>query len=102
METCVQPPAPVRIQFACPSMSEVSRHSPAADVSIQRDEAMKGKTDALRAMGWGLLLTAAQIFVAVVLLAPPGAFLDRYHSLAQHDSYWFANIVDRGYATIVP
>jgi hypothetical protein len=28
--------------------------------------------------------------------------MDRYLALAQHDSYWFANIIDRGYGTIVP
>jgi hypothetical protein len=53
-------------------------------------------------MGFGLLLTLLQIFVAVVLIAPRGALHDRYHTLIQHDSYWFANIVERGYGTIVP
>ncbi|HEY2142853.1 MAG TPA: hypothetical protein VGH06_00745, partial [Candidatus Udaeobacter sp.] len=27
---------------------------------------------------------------------------DRYSALVQHDSYWFMNIIDRGYHTIVP
>jgi hypothetical protein len=36
------------------------------------------------------------------LLAPEGPFSYRYASLVQHDSYWFANIIDRGYQTIVP
>ncbi len=43
-----------------------------------------------------------QIFVAVVLIAPEGPLSFRYDSLIQHDSYWFANIVDRGYDTTVP
>ena len=43
-----------------------------------------------------------QIFVAVVLIAPEGPLSIRYDTLIQHDSYWFANIVDRGYETTVP
>jgi len=50
----------------------------------------------------GLLVTLAQLAVAVFLLAPEGSFSFRYNSLVQHDGYWFANIVDRGYQTIVP
>src|SRR5437660_10580068 len=50
----------------------------------------------------GLLLTLAQIAVAVCLLAPEGPLSYRYSTLVQHDSYWFMNIVDRGYRTIVP
>ncbi|HYJ05063.1 MAG TPA: hypothetical protein VEX43_08015 [Chthoniobacterales bacterium] len=43
-----------------------------------------------------------QIFVAVVLIAPEGPLSIRYDTLIQHDSYWFANIVERGYETTVP
>ena len=50
----------------------------------------------------GLLVTLAQLTVAVFLLAPDGPFSYRYTSLVQHDGYWFGNIVDRGYQTIVP
>src|ERR1700704_6451740 len=50
----------------------------------------------------GLLLTLIQLVVAVFLLAPEGPLSYRYTSLVQHDGYWFANIVDRGYQTIVP
>jgi hypothetical protein len=50
----------------------------------------------------GLLVTLAQIALAVCLLAPEGPFSYRYSTLIQHDGYWFMNIVDRGYATIVP
>jgi hypothetical protein len=50
----------------------------------------------------GLVLTVAQILIAVCLLAPEGPFSYRYSTLIQHDGYWFMNIVNRGYATIVP
>src|SRR5881396_3565347 len=56
----------------------------------------------LRPLAAGLLLTAVQLALAVGLLAPEGSLSDRYESLIQHDSYWFINIVDRGYQTIVP
>jgi hypothetical protein len=63
---------------------------------------MNPKPSALRPLLAGLLITLAQIFVAVVLLAPEGPFSFRYDTLIQHDSHWFANIVDRGYDTTVP
>src|SRR5579864_4704067 len=50
----------------------------------------------------GLLVTLAQLAVAVFLLAPEGSFSFRYSSFVQHDGFWFENIVDRGYQTIVP
>jgi hypothetical protein len=50
----------------------------------------------------GLIMTIAQIAMAVCLLAPEGPLADRYSSLIQHDAYWFMNIVDRGYQTTVP
>src|SRR5207245_5143487 len=56
----------------------------------------------LRPWSAGLLLTLIQLVVAVFLFAPDGPFSYRYTSLVQHDGYWFANIVDRGYQTIVP
>src|SRR5229473_3721563 len=56
----------------------------------------------LRPWSAGLLLTLIQLVVAVFLLAPGGPLSYRYTSLVQHDGYWFANIVDRGYQTIVP
>src|SRR6266542_2018486 len=60
----------------------------------------------LRSLLWplaaGLLLTAVQLVMAVGLLAPEGPLSDRYSTLIQHDSYWFMNIIDRGYQTIVP
>ncbi|HVI81364.1 MAG TPA: hypothetical protein VM717_01350 [Chthoniobacterales bacterium] len=56
----------------------------------------------LRPWSAGLLLTFIQLTVAVFLLAPEGPFSFRYQSLVQHDGYWFANIVERGYQTTVP
>ncbi len=56
----------------------------------------------MRAVALGLLVMLAQLFVAVVLIAPEGPLAYRYSTLVQHDSYWFANIVDRGYGTTVP
>lgn len=53
-------------------------------------------------MIFALGVTLLQLIWAVLLLAPPGPLPYRYQTLVQHDSYWFANIVDRGYATIVP
>ncbi len=50
----------------------------------------------------GLSVTLAQLAIAVFLLAPEGSFSFRYSSLVQHDGFWFENIVDRGYQTIVP
>ena len=50
----------------------------------------------------GLAVTLVQLAVAVLLLAPEGSLSYRYQSLVQHDGYWFANIIDRGYQTTVP
>ena len=60
---------------------------------------MNFKPSVLRPLLAGLFVTLVQIFVAVVLIAPPGPLSFRYDTLIQHDSYWFANIVDRGYDT---
>src|SRR6266487_3425850 len=50
----------------------------------------------------GLTVTLLQLALAMCLLAPEGPIPDRYSALVQHDSYWFMNIIDRGYQTIVP
>ena len=50
----------------------------------------------------GLTVTLLQLAMAVGLLAPEAPVSDRYSALVQHDSYWFMNIIDRGYQTIVP
>ena len=63
---------------------------------------MNSKPILLRPWALGLMMALLQIFVAVVLIAPEGPLSFRYDSLIQHDSYWFANIVDRGYESTVP
>ncbi len=66
------------------------------------DQPTPRKRHVPRAIALGLAMTLLQIFFAVVLLAPEGPLRYRYESLVQHDSYWFANIIERGYATILP
>jgi hypothetical protein len=56
----------------------------------------------LRPLLAGLIITLLQLAMAIGLLAPEGSFAERYATLVQHDSYWFMNIGDRGYQTIVP
>ena len=50
----------------------------------------------------GCIVTILQIVMAVALLAPEKPIPERYSALVQHDSYWFMDIMDRGYQTIVP
>lgn len=50
----------------------------------------------------GCVVTLLQVVTAVALLGPEKPFAERYSALVQHDSYWFVNIIDRGYQTIVP
>jgi hypothetical protein len=50
----------------------------------------------------GCAVTLLQVAMAVALLAPEEPVTERYSALVQHDSYWFINIIDRGYQTIVP
>lgn len=63
---------------------------------------MIGLRSPFRALLLGLLVTIAQVALAVLVLAPEGPFSYRYSTLIQHDGYWFMNIVDRGYATTLP
>lgn len=80
---CERPPAPIPGGAVAPDLMVRPRNT-------------------LRALSAGLFVTVMQVFIAVVLLAPEGPLHDRYQTLVQHDSYWFANIVDRGYDTILP
>jgi len=50
----------------------------------------------------GGAITLLQVVIAVALLAPEKPITERYSALVQHDSYWFMNIIDRGYQTIIP
>src|SRR6476619_2315638 len=56
----------------------------------------------LRPLLAGCAVTLLQVVMAVALLAPEKPIPERYSALVQHDSYWFMNIIDRGYQTIVP
>src|SRR6266446_497216 len=72
------------------------------DVATYQHDVMTRAWPLLKPLLAGLVLTLLQLAMAVGLLAPEGPLSDRYQSLVQHDSYWFINIVDRGYQTIVP
>lgn len=56
----------------------------------------------LKCLSLGLLVTIAQVLLAVSCAPQQGNWTDRYRTLVQHDSYWFANIIDRGYGTTLP
>ena len=88
--------------LADPGTKPCNRESFRISCAVPQPVVMNPKPSALRPLLAGLLITLAQIFVAVVLLAPEGRLSFRYDTLNQHDSHWFANIVDRGYDTTVP
>jgi hypothetical protein len=104
METGVQLLEPVRFRSARagqrtnPCYSEPFRITSALAVS----DPMPHNRSPFNSLLAGLFVTLAQLFVAVVLIAPQGPISWRYSTLIQHDGYWFANIVDRGYDTTVP
>ena len=104
METGVEMPTVMRLRPADagrPVRSRLPRLAPRR-VLPRIEEPATRQTNALRAITLGLAFTLVQLFVAVVLLAPEGPLHYRYNTLVQHDSYWFANIIDRGYDTILP
>src|SRR5438132_7425982 len=72
------------------------------DVATYQYDVMTRAWPLLKPLLAGLVLTLLQLAMAVSLLAPEGPLSYRYSTLIQHDSYWFANIVDRGFQTIVP
>lgn len=72
------------------------------DSPIRRADAMTAARSTIAPFVYALVVTVAQVALAVLLLAPAGPLDWRYATLNQHDSYWFMNIVDRGYQTIVP
>jgi hypothetical protein len=65
-------------------------------------ELMTGLPRFLTPLLAGCAVTLLQVLMAVALLAPEEPVTERYLALVQHDSYWFINIIDRGYQTIVP
>ncbi len=104
METGVQLPTPARFQTARADRPVLRREGQLAGVAVAPfvNESINHKRHALRAILAGLGLTLVQLLVAVVLIAPEGPMEYRYQTLVQHDSYWFANIIDRGYDSILP
>jgi hypothetical protein len=79
------------------------------DQTITNKEGVRSDYDVMTRSPWllkpllaGLIITLLQLAMAIGLLAPEGSLSERYAALVQHDSYWFMNIVDRGYETIVP
>jgi len=70
--------------------------------AVPKPAPMNPKPILFRPWALGLMITLVQVFVSVVLIAPEGPLSFRYNTLIQHDSYWFANIVDRGYESTVP
>jgi hypothetical protein len=68
---------------------------------VLKPVSMNPKLILFRPWALGLAVTFLQVLMAI-LIAPEGPLSFRYDSLVQHDSYWFANIVDRGYETTVP
>src|SRR5438270_6534487 len=84
------------------SISSCNLESFLVSSTFSADDVMTRSRSLLRPLAAGLLLTAVQLVMAVGLLAPEGTLSDRYLTLIQHDSFWFMNIVDRGYQTIVP
>ena len=103
METSVQLLEPRRFQPApTDSRKPCNRESFGISSPVPLPAVMNPKPSVLRPLLAGLFVTLAQIFVAVVLIAPPGPLSYRYDTLIQHDSHWFANIVDRGYDTTLP
>jgi hypothetical protein len=104
MDFGVQLPTTVRFRSAQQDRFVGSRHPGVADGPAlpMNDEPTPGTTNALRSIFLGLAVTLLQVFVAVVVIAPEGPLHYRYTTLVQHDSYWFANIIDRGYDTILP
>ena len=70
--------------------------------ALPKPVAMNPKPIPFRPWALGLIITLVQVLIAVGLIAPGGPLSYRYQTLIQHDGYWFANIVDRGYETTVP
>ena len=103
MESGVQLQPPVLLPRTRTDRSVYRREreqSAPADHSLLKPAGHKERP--LRAVWLGLVVMLAQLFVAVVLIAPEGPLWYRYSTLIQHDSYWFANIMDRGYDSILP
>jgi hypothetical protein len=92
----------VEIALAERSTSSCNLQSFPISSALPTSDVMTRSSFAFKPLLAALLVTLTQIAMAVGLLAPDGPLSYRYSTLIQHDSYWFMNIVDRGYQTIVP
>jgi len=103
-ETSVHEPEKMRLEIAFADRSTSSCNLQGFPISsaLPTCDVMTRLSPAFKPLLAALLVTLMQIAMAVGLLAPDGPLSYRYSSLIQHDSYWFMNIVDRGYQTIVP
>src|SRR6266699_3770380 len=103
-ETNVHEPEKMRFEIALAerSTSSCNLQSFAISSALPTCDVMTRSSSAFKPLLAALLVTSMQIVMAVFLLAPEGPLSYRYSTLIQHDSYWFMNIVDRGYQTIVP
>src|SRR5436309_4819161 len=103
-ETSLHEPKKMRLEiaFAERSTSSCNLQSFPISSALPTRDVMTRLSPAFKPLLAALLVTLMQIAMAVGLLAPDGPLSYRYSSLIQHDSYWFMNIVDRGYQTIVP
>ena len=93
---------PSEIAFIQSPTSSCNLESLPISSALPSHDVMSRSWSLVRPLLAGLVLTALQLTMAVGLLAPEGPASYRYSTLIQHDSYWFKNIVDRGYQTIVP
>src|SRR6267378_2559584 len=103
-ETSVHEPEKMRFDIALAERSTSSCNLQSFPISsaVPTYDVMTRSSSAFKPLLVALLVTLMQIAMAVGLLAPDGPLSYRYSTLIQHDSYWFMNIVDRGYQTIVP
>jgi hypothetical protein len=103
-ETNVHEPKKMRFEIALAERSTSSCNLQSFPISsaLPTCDVMTRSSPAFKPLLAALFVTLMQIAMAVGLLAPDGPLSSRYSSLIQYDSYWFMNIVDRGYQTIVP
>src|SRR5438874_4506532 len=92
----------LEIAFAERSTSSCNLQSFPISSALPTRDVMTRLSPAFKPLLAALLVTLMQIAMVVGLLAPDGPLSYRYSTLIQHDSYWFMNIIDRGYQTIVP
>ncbi len=97
-------PEEMRFEIALAERSTSSCNLRSFPISsaLPTGDVMTRSSSAFKPLLAALLVTLMQIAMAVGLLAPEGPLSYRYSTLVQHDSYWFMNIVDRGYRTIMP